>query len=1016
MKLKTCILRNNESSYHLIKTGWLWILILIFSAAPAIANSILSENDDYRLLVAELLDSEYTQIDQTMDSALAYQLIDSLSLLIRKQQENKTPELESEKWIELGKIYLKMPFYSAADSCFSTAEMLIPETNITKKASFYHNIANAYQRNGLYRKAQKNYEAALFQYEEAKDKNGMAHAMHDAAKNIEKLGDFTKAIGLMQQALDLYQDVGNNDGIALLKVDIGDMLQKWHKSQVAIKHYNEAYNYFQKNNDAQKMMLIQIKLGQISLNDNQFHQAQIYFSNAMKIKPESNSTTIRGLLFMNLGDVYKLSGDPITALKFYTKASLIYQINRDQIGYIRALQHQGDLYISLPNYQKADSVVRQSLDLAIQSGYKEYQMNGWRLLAEINGLTKNFEFAFHCLKNAAKIKDELFTKEGNKLISELLVQFETEKVYEAYQTLLKKNQKTNTALKKQQDTGSFTIILATFIILVSLIIIIFVIVRTRESKKSYALLTLKNKKISDQKEILSKLNLKLTQSREQYRSIVENASVGMYQTSPDGKICFANAALKRMLRYPEDLDVNEINLNAENPDRQTFVNLIEEKGVITGREDVWIRYDGTFLDVNESAWLVKNREHKTHYYEGVVEDISKRKAAEKALNESQDKLRSINKELTEKNIQIEKSKNEAVTANEIKSIFLANVSHEIRTPMNSIIGFSEILSQGNPNEQQLYYINAIKSSSSNLLALLNDILDLSKIQSNEIKLIYEPISLNEIVKDIVKMFQLRYKENTIKMVVKFIKPFPELIKMDGLRMRQILINLIGNAIKFTDKGGIYLTISASHQSKDRCNLKIEIRDTGIGIAKEEFETIFEAFKQSKFLGDKAYSGTGLGLSITKQLIDNMGGSISLESKLNLGTTFFVNLPHIEIAHSGSRIRAKNYPHYPEINGAEISKSIINDTFDATIPEMSDELQTKLLLSFGTEWIKLNRSHLVPELSIFSEHLKQFSEKESIFWLHQFAEELFEACQRFDVDKIESLNKKLKNIFAEQTQK
>ncbi len=941
--------------------------------------------------------------------------LDSLVLGMKQAQNFDSIDAVIKQCVSTGKAHLKKNEWEKAELLFAKADELIPAHDFNEKALFQLNIANIYQQMGTHEKALYYYQSAINLFDKAKNMLGKAQALHGAAKVNGHLGDNAKSIGLMHQAIDIYRGIGNQEGIAKLSMDLGCLFQKWNKNKVASQHFSEAYQYYQEQTNLEKMIEIQIKLGQIAVSDDQYQQALKYFSKVDFMDRGDSLTNNSSLVALYKGDMYQKMEDYPKAISYYIKSCAIYQSEYNQEGHIIALQHLGETYLLTKDYKKADSSLTSSLDLATIQHLKEYQMTAWNLLSELNSRINNFDKAYIFLQKANEIKDEIYSLENEKIINELAVKYETKKINEAYQALIQKNKKTNTALKKQKDTGSLTIIIATFVVLVAIIIIIFVIVRTKESKKSLALLTIKNKKISDQKEILSILNEKLTQSREQYRSIVENASVGMYQTSREGNIRFANVALRKMLHYPEDLDISSINLSSEQPSRQRFIDLIEEKGVITGREDIWKRYDGSFLEVNESAWKVIDNSGKTHYYEGVVEDISKRKEAESALKESQMKLTRMNEELIEKNKQIEKVKNEAITANEIKSIFLANVSHEIRTPMNSIIGFSEILSQGSNNDQQLHYINAIKSSSSNLLALLNDILDLSKIQSSEIELNYEPISLKRVTNDVLKIFQLKCEEKNLSLSVEFGNSFPELINMDGLRMRQILINLLGNAFKFTEKGGIQLKMNTTPNDEQHCNLIIEINDTGIGIAEEESETIFEAFKQSKLLGDKAYSGTGLGLSISKQFIDLMGGKITFKSQIGKGTTFTILIPKVAICQNLSKGNQSNYQQYIETHRLQTHDLKKSGKSDPVIPELTDCFKTKLLLSFENEWINLNRSHLIPELNIFAQHLKTFSETENIPWLFTYADELLSACSRFDVDKIEQINKKFRDIFAQQTQ-
>jgi len=200
----------------------------------------------------------------------------------------------------------------------------------------------------------------------------------------------------------------------------------------------------------------------------------------------------------------------------------------------------------------------------------------------------------------------------------------------------------------------------------------------------------------------------------------------------------------------------------------------------------------------------------------------------------------------------------------------------------------------------------------------------------------------------------------------------------------------------------------SYQQK--CELHISISDTGIGIAEDEYDTIFEAFKQSRFLGDKAYSGTGLGLSISKQLVENMGGKILLKSELNVGTTFTIIIPDLEFIDKGNSSEIPGKLSTPFLQTSEYATEIQDENpFDYLT--ISEAVRVKIISKFGLQWEHLNKSHLVPELSLFAQDLKQFSESENIPPLIYSSTELLAACRRFDVDKIESIMSGLKNIFV-----
>lgn len=285
-----------------------------------------------------------------------------------------------------------------------------------------------------------------------------------------------------------------------------------------------------------------------------------------------------------------------------------------------------------------------------------------------------------------------------------------------------------------------------------------------------------------------------------------------------------------------------------------------------------------------------------------------------ALNLSYIKLRNFNRTLEnevqertkelafslEKQIQLSNelqlAKDEADSANKLKSEFLANMSHEIRTPLNSIIGFTDLLEQEITEPKHQVYLKAIKRGGKNLLSVINDILDLSKIEAGQMKVDLHPLHLRPFLQDIMSLFHETADRKGLRLECNGAEDIPSWIMADEVHIRQILLNLLSNATKFTHDGFIRLDVISKYSSdQQHVDLEFSITDSGIGLSSIDHENIFESFVQKEAQDSRKYGGTGLGLSISKKLATLMGGELSLKSEIGKGSTFTLTLKHVKLS-------------------------------------------------------------------------------------------------------------------------
>ena len=369
-----------------------------------------------------------------------------------------------------------------------------------------------------------------------------------------------------------------------------------------------------------------------------------------------------------------------------------------------------------------------------------------------------------------------------------------------------------------------------------------------------------------------------------YRTLFENLDVGVYRTTtgPQGRLLHANPALAKIFGYDSveslmQVPIADTYLDPE--ERKMFIAEITEKGSVRDKLLRVHRKDGTPIWASLTATAHFDTKGEIDWIDGIIEDVTERKLVEDELARARDA---------------------AESANRAKSAFLAMMSHEIRTPMNAIIGMSSLLLDSSLNAQQRDFVQTIRNSGESLLTIINDILDFSKIEAGRMKLEESPFDVRECVESSLELFSFRARNRGLELCCLIDSSVPAAIFGDPTRVNQTLVNLIGNAMKFTERGEIVVSVDArriekqSHSqahgevttwSDASFELHFAVRDTGIGIQPERMKHLFQAFSQADSSTARRYGGTGLGLAISKRLAEMMGGRIWGESEPGKGSTF-----------------------------------------------------------------------------------------------------------------------------------
>ncbi|HEY4944092.1 MAG TPA: ATP-binding protein [Rhizomicrobium sp.] len=370
-------------------------------------------------------------------------------------------------------------------------------------------------------------------------------------------------------------------------------------------------------------------------------------------------------------------------------------------------------------------------------------------------------------------------------------------------------------------------------------------------------------------------NARMNQSEARYKGLVDAQGDAIFRRAPDSRLTYGNDAFFKLFGLNQQRSVGrpfapELHPDSRAPMFGSFAGL--ETGHARVRYDQHVRTAYGWRWIAWEDYAVRDASGRLVEVQSVGRDITERKALEDAITDARDK---------------------AEAGSRAKSGFLATMSHEIRTPMNGVLGMARLLLETELRPEQRTYVEAISQSGESLLTLIGDILDFSKIESGTFTPEEDEVELRPLIEGVVELSCPRAHDKGIELVAAVDAAVPQIIRSDSVRLRQVLTNLVGNAVKFTERGGVELTVRVV-ESQERRFVRFDVRDTGVGVPKDKRDEIFHEFVQADSSHARKFGGSGLGLAISKKLVDAMGGEIGIEEVAGGGTQFWFTLPSVVV--------------------------------------------------------------------------------------------------------------------------
>ncbi len=778
---------------------------------------------------------------------------DSLWLFIHSDRH---PDTVSVNWLNKTAASL---FLRAPDSTRKLAEVALRQSI---RLSYLKGMAYSTKLVGNFFLMQGKIDSANIFFDRAtnlalqiEDRSLLAKLYNDKAICNARSSQFINSMDYFLQSLKINRELGDTVLMSKCLSNIGLIFTKLELYEPAIPYFQEALQLARQSGNKEILAGSLLSIGTVYFGSGEFANALRVFDEGMRIKQEIGDK--KGIsICLNYKGLIALSNDSVDQAEayFYQSMTHLKELG-DQEGLITI--YSGLASVSLRKKQIAYAVKynRMAEDLVMELGISDGYFKILELYAQIYEQSGDYVKAYGYLVQARQFNDSINNLQSKQEVVQKSLSYQLENKE------LQRNieQKRKELVLQDKRFSTQLLLLAVVIILLLLLLVLFLLKINRIRRKSQEELQIQQRETDYARKRLENI-------------FSEMSDVVWSERLPDHQTLFFTPSAKVMLESDEE-DLMKIPgfwrnfILAEDKVLIAQMNRDIEQGKGFDRSFRIQTRKGRFKWVNNKAKVIRDEFGAPLRVDGILRDITRQKLDEAAFVAARE---------------------QAEEASRIKSSFLANMSHEIRTPLNSVMGFSELMGQSPLNEKQKEYMAAILSSSRSLMELLNDVLDFSKIEAGKLELHPVRLDLRDFCSRLLEDVRLKASEKGLTCHLTLPETGSLQVFADEMRLQQILMNLLINATKFTAEGAIQLEL-ISEQMDNYLHVTFKVRDTGIGIAKENHEKIFQAFVQADNSTTRQYGGTGLGLAIASSLLLLMGSKLELESEEGKGSCFYFQL-------------------------------------------------------------------------------------------------------------------------------